>query len=77
MIHWIKPENFEKPKPYFLVVGYFEGKAIVKNQMGDLFYRVCEENEAPTGTITESDFLQKVETLSEEEQEEIRGIYLV
>ena len=75
MYYWREPRNFEKTQPYYLVVGYYCGKAIIKDEWGDLYYVVCEENEAETGTLIEPDGISRIEGLSAQEQESIQKIY--
>ena len=58
-----------------LVIGYFNGKVIVKNDFGHLYYMICEEQIAPVGTFLESDLLAPVKNLPEAEQAEIYAIY--
>ena len=58
-----------------LVIGYFNGKIIVKNDFGHLYYMICEEQIAPVGTFLESDLLAPVKNLPEAEQAEIYAIY--
>ena len=50
-----------------LVIGYFNGKVIVKNDFGHLYYMICEEQIAPVGTFLESDLLAPVKNLPEAE----------
>lgn len=58
-----------------LVIGYYNGKAIVKNELGNLFYMECEEQIAPEGTVLENDVLTPISELSVQEQREIHNIY--
>lgn len=72
----IKPMNdISKTNYGNLVIGYYKGKAIVRNDLGHLYYMVCEEQIAPEGTFLENDALTPINTLSEEEQKEIHDIY--
>lgn len=70
-----EPENFEKVYGNYLVIGYYHGKAIVKDELYRLYYIRCEENEAPIGTIVEKDVLEPLEKLSSEEHGSILEIY--
>lgn len=70
-----QPVNFEKEKWNYLVIGYFNGKAIVKNESDRLYFIRCEENEAPIGTVVTEEMVSSVEKLSSEEQERIQTIY--
>ena len=57
------------------MVGYYCGKAIIKDELGSLYYLVCEENEAETGTLIEPDGISRIEGLSAQEQDSIQKIY--
>ena len=70
-----EPENFEKVYRNYLVIGYYHGKAIVKDELYRLYFIRCEENEAPIGTVAEPDMLGPVEKLSNEEYSRILEIY--
>lgn len=52
----------------YLVEGHANGKAIVSDEEGILYYLDCEPNEAPTGTVVSSRFLKFFDSLSEEEK---------
>lgn len=58
-----------------LVIGHYNGKAIVKSELGNLFYMECEEQIAPEGTVLENDALTPISELSVQEQREIHNIY--
>ena len=75
MIYLQKPLNFETESWGYLVIGYYQEKAIVKDEAGTLFFLRCEENEAPIGTVVTEQGLEPIEKLSEEEQEAIEEIY--
>lgn len=70
-----EPENFEKVYRNYLVIGYYHGKAIVKDELYRLYFIRCEENEAPIGTIAEQEILEPIEKLSDEECKRILEIY--
>lgn len=70
-----EPKNFEEEKWNYLVIGYFNGKAIVKNELYRLYFIRCEENEAPIGTVVPEELAEPIEKLSREEQEQIQQIY--
>lgn len=70
-----KPKNFEQEVWDYLVIGYFNGKAILKDESGRLFFLRCEENEAPIGTAVPKGGEEPIEKLSESEQEKIQEIY--
>ena len=42
-----EPKQFEEEEWEHLVIGYFHGKAIVKDENGHLFFLKCEEAAAP------------------------------
>ena len=65
----------EKVNYEILVIGYYNGKAIVKSESGNLFYMECEEQIAPEGTVLENDALTPISELSVQEQREIHNIY--
>ena len=70
-----EPKNFEQEEWNYLVIGYFNGKAIVKNEAYRLYFIRCEENEAPIGTVVTAGLAEPIEKLSSEEQEQIQDIY--
>lgn len=68
--------NFENENWMYLVVGYYEGKAVLKDEEGELFFLECEENEAPEGTcLQDSIEVTPIEVLEEKEQKYISGVY--
>lgn len=75
MKYYREPENFERVYQNYLVIGYYQGKAIVKDEQHHLFYIQCEERLAPIGTIVEKDCLEAVENLKPREQREIEKFY--
>lgn len=71
-----EPKNFEEENWIYLSVGYYNGKAILKDETGTLFYMQCEEAEAPIGTmVSEGQSILPVKDLSEAEGSEITRIY--
>lgn len=71
-----EPKNFEQEDWVYFVVGYHDGKAIMKNEEGELFFLECEENVAPEGTyVPDSIEVTPVEILTEQEQKEIWEFY--
>ncbi len=71
-----EPKNFENENWIYLVVGYYEGKAILKDEEGELFFLECEENEAPEGTsLPDSIGVTPIEVLEEKEQKQIYEVY--
>lgn len=69
-------KNFEQENWGYLVVGYFEGKAILKDEEGELFFLECEENEAPEGTsLPDSMEVLPIEQLEEKTQRHIYEVY--
>lgn len=69
------PKNPERLRNYNLVVGYYHGKAIVKNEFDYLFFIECDECHAPEGTIVENEILTPIIVLEKKEQDEICEIY--
>lgn len=67
-----EPKNFETEKWNYLSIGYHKGKAIVKNELGELFFMECEEEVAPIGTVVTADLLTTIEKLPETEYQEIK-----
>ena len=55
-----EPKNFETEKWNYLSIGYHKGKAIVKNELGELFFMECEEEVAPIGTVVTADLLTTI-----------------
>lgn len=70
-----EPKNFEVLHELYLSIGYYRGKAIVKDENGSFYFVNCEENELPIGTLAESDLLKPLNQLEETEQKEILKIY--
>lgn len=69
-------KNFEQENWGYFVVGYFEGKAILKDEEGELFFLECEENEAPEGTsLPDSMEVLPIEQLEEKTQRHIYEVY--
>ena len=69
---------FKEPKQFeeeHLVIGYFHGKAIVKDENGHLFFLKCEEAAAPIGTALPKGLAEPIGKLSSTEQEQIEEIY--
>lgn len=73
----IKPpkNNFESLNYENLVIGYYNGKAIAKNEQGMLFYLECPENIAPEGSVLDNASVSPISDLDPEEREKIIAIY--
>lgn len=72
-----KPSNIEKLRNENLVIGYFKGKAIVKNDRNLLFFIECDECHAPEGTYVENEALTSIRALPEKERKEIEEIFVL
>lgn len=72
-----EPVNFEEEEWEHLVIGYFHGKAIVKDENNRLFFLKCEEAVAPIGTTLPKGVAEPIEKLSSTEQEQIEEVYKV
>lgn len=70
-----EPKQFEEEEWEHLVIGYFHGKAIVKDENGHLFFLKCEEAAAPIGTALPKGLAEPIGKLSSKEQEQIEEIY--
>ena len=70
-----KPENFAEPIKNNLVIGYYHGRAIVKDELDKLYFIRCEEKHAPIGTVVDDRLLEPIEKLSSEECDQILQIY--
>lgn len=70
-----KPENFEEPVKNNLVIGYYHGKSIVKDELHRLYFIECEEECAPIGTMVGESIMEPIEKLNGEEYEQIMEIY--
>ena len=70
-----EPKQFEEEEWEHLVIGYFHGKAIVKDENGHLFFLKCEEAAAPIGTALPKGLAEPIGKLSSTEQEQIEEIY--
>ena len=69
-------KNFEAENWKYLAVGYYKGKAILKDEMESIFYMECKEAEAPIGTmVSEGVSVLPVEVLDKDERAEIMWIY--
>ncbi len=56
-----------------IIIGYFNGKAIVQNEWGQLFYYEMPEEFAEPGTVVATKYLTDIEQLDKEELEYIIG----
>lgn len=54
-----------------LVIFYFNGKAIIQDELDGIFYLECEPNEAPVGTVVEETGVLPITRLDQAEQEAI------
>ena len=71
-----EPKNFEEENWAYLSIGYHNGKAVLKDEAGDLYYMECEEEVAPIGTVvSEGADINSIGELSEEERIEILQIF--
>ena len=71
-----EPKNFQEENWAYLSIGYHNGKAVLKDEAGDLYYMECEEEAAPIGTVvSEGADIKSIGELSEEERIEILQIY--
>mgnify|MGYP001278273614 CR=1 FL=1 len=76
MIIETQPKNFEEEKWPYLSIGYYNGKIILKDDWGDLFYMEEDEEIAPEGTyVSEGMEAIPIEMLEDEEEQRIREIY--
>lgn len=73
---FVTPKSAEKVRNENLVIGYYNGKAIVKNEKDFLFFIECDECNAPEGMYVENEALTSLGALPEKEQIEIREIFL-
>lgn len=58
-----------------ILIGYYENKAIVSNEFGDLFYFECPGKVIPIGSICDSE-LEDLGNLTEQEQHEIKRRFM-
>ena len=71
-----EPKNFEEENWAYLSIGYHNGKAVLKDEAGNLYYMECEEEAAPIGTmVSEGAFVKPLDELSKDERTEIIRIY--
>ena len=70
-----EPKQFEEEEWEHLVIGYFHGKAIVKDENGHLFFLKCKEAAAPIVTALPKGLAEPIGKLSSTEQEQIEEIY--
>lgn len=70
-----RTNDYRTPQKYYLVVGYYNGKAIAKDELNELYYLKCEEAHAPVGTVMEPELLNTIDKLDEAEKERIEKIY--
>lgn len=71
-----EPKNFEEENWAYLSIGYHNGKAVLKDEAGDLYYMECEEEVAPIGTmVSEGERIKNIEELDKYERMEIIQIY--
>lgn len=62
-------------KKDLLVIGYYNGKALIKDELDHLFFLECGCNEAPIGTIVEENGLKPISELAEEEQQRVSQLF--
>lgn len=75
MKYFKDPKHFERNVDENFVIGYHNGKAIVRNALGEFGFIVCEECHAPEGSVVPNDEFAPISFLSADEQHEIISIY--
>lgn len=77
MTYFVLPQDGQEVRGDNLVIGYYNGKAIIKNEDNFLFFIECEECHAPQGTVVENGALNSINELEREEQETIKKLFQV
>lgn len=75
MTIFIDPKHGDTFRDDNVVIGHYNGFAIVKNEEGQLFYLYARENEAPVGTVIENEYLTPIDNLLLSEQRKIRHLF--
>lgn len=74
MIYRKMPENVERTHEDYEVIAYDNGKVILTNEYGALFYTEGTEQEAPIGTVLDRKYLEPLQKLDREEQTRIHKL---
>lgn len=56
------------------VIAYINGKAIVSDELDNLYYTECEEEWAPVGYTVPEDSVEDISNLDAEEQKQILAV---
>lgn len=70
MTIFIKDKEFDEMKDH-VVIGHYQGKAIVKDETDALFFVECEGDELPVGITLFDTELRSISELVPDEQEAI------
>lgn len=58
-----------------LVVVYYNGKAIITDESGHIYYISCSENEAPIGTVVGEEDVAPISELGIDERQKIEALF--
>ena len=71
----VKPqEEIEARQEDYEVIGHCDGKAVVLNEFGAVFYMDGTEQEVPAGTVVRREYLTPVQNLPDAEQHRIEEL---
>lgn len=59
----------------YMVVGYYNGKAIITDELEQIYYLPCESSEAPIGTVVEEIGVHPITDLDTEEEKKVRMLF--
>lgn len=71
-----KPKNFEAVRPLNELLFYHNGKGIVLNETGELFYFPCEEEIFDIGCCIEEELLLPLTSLPVEEMKAVMSLFM-
>lgn len=75
MTIFFDPKHGDTLRDDNVVIGHYNGLAIVKNDNQQLFYLYAKENEAPVGTVIENEYLTLIDNLLPSEQRQIQKLF--
>lgn len=74
MIYRKMPEDMERPHENYEVIAHDNGKVILTNEYGALFYTAGTEQEASIGTVLDRKYLEPLQKLDTKEQTRIHRL---
>lgn len=74
MIYRKMPENMERLHEDYEVIAHYNGKVLLINEYGALFYTTGTEQEAPIGTVLDRKYLEPLQKLDAKERTRIHRL---